>query len=205
MRRSGRDANIVPIMDSAKLIQRLQELQGQIEELRNERQAIGSAKVKAWKTEVEQMLKLGGKNTGKLLQNFQNLKFGAGAMGTDAVQSSSVKFASYQAELDAAERVLKNAAQTIQIFGVSEEQKLPDWFKQEMKASGLIRIGSKEVDIKTVTLLEFLNAFLTLTESEKSLDQTLKDQITSHVDEIRRHSLLQPFLNQSLDKLFSKL
>ena len=192
-------------MDASGLIQQIQELLKQIPDIRNERQAIGSSKVKAWKTQVEQNLRLGGKNTSKLLQNFQNLKFGAGAMGSEAVGSSEVKFQAYQAELDAAEKLLKNAVQTIQIFGVSEEQKLPDWFKQELKASGLIKIGAKEVDIRTVTVQEFFSAILALTESDKSLDESLKEEIRSHIRAISKHPLLQPFLNQTLDKPFGKL
>src|SRR3990172_8076777 len=192
-------------MDSSTLITQIQDLLKQIPGLRKERQAIGSPKVKAWKTEVEQTLRLGGKNTSKLLQNFQNLRFGAGAMGSEAVASSEVKFQAYQAELDTAEKLLKNAVQTIQIFGVSEEQKLPDWFKQEVKASGLIKVGTKEVDVRTVTLAEFLTAMSTLAEGDKSLDETLKKEIRDRVDSLKRHPLLQPFLNQTLDKLFSTL
>jgi hypothetical protein len=173
--------------------------------LREERQAIGSPKVKAWKTEVEQLLRLGGKNTSKLSQNFQNMKFGAGAMGSDAVSSSSVKFQSYIAELDSAEKLLKNAIQTIQIFGISEEQKYPDWFKPKVEASGLIKLGNREVDIKIVTIDEFLLSVVTLSEGDRSLDESLKKVISEHVDAIRKNSLLQPFLNQTLDKLFSKL
>lgn len=192
-------------MDSATLITQIQDILKRVDEMRNEKQAIGSPKVKAWKTEVEQLLRLGGKNTSKLLQNFQNLKFGAGAAGTDAVASSAVKFQSYLAELDAAEKLLKNAVQTIQIFGVSEESKLPDWFKAEIKASGTIRLGSREVDIKTVTVQEMLNAVMTLAESDKSLDDSLKKELEKHLNAIKKQGLLQPFLNQTLDKLFGKL
>jgi len=192
-------------MDTATLINQIQNLLKQTAEIRKERQAIGSPKVKAWKTEVEQVLRMGGKNTSKLLQNCQNLKFGASAMGSEMVASSEVKFQAYQAELDVAEKLLKNAAQTIRIFGVSEEQKLPDWFKQEVKASGLIRIGGKEVDIRTVTMNEFLTAMLSLVDGEKSLDETLKQEMGTHIRSLQTHPLLQPFLNQTLDKAFAKL
>jgi hypothetical protein len=191
-------------MDLAGLISQLQDCIQQIATLREERQAIGSPKVKAWKTEVEQLLRLGGKNTSKLLQNFQNLKFGAGAMGSEHV-SSGVKFQAYQAELDSTEKLLKNAIQTIQIFGISEEQKYPEWFKPKVEATGLIKLGSREVDIKTITIDEFLSAILTLSESDKSVDDSLKKVISDHVETVRKHSLLQPFLSQTLDKLFSKL
>jgi hypothetical protein len=176
-----------------------------MEDLRNERQAIGSHKVKAWKTEVEHLLKLGGKNTSKLLQNFQSLKFGAGAMGSEAVGASEVKFHADQAEMDTAEKLLKNAVQTIQIFGVSEETKLPDWFKTEKKAAGKIQLGEREVDIHTLTIAEFLLAFLDLAEGDKSLDESLKKEVRDRVTAIRKHPLLQPFLNQTLDRVFSKL
>lgn len=192
-------------MDAAGLISQLQDRIQEIASIREERQAIGNPKVKAWKTEVEQLLRLGGKNTSKLLQSFQNLKFGAGAAGSDALATSSVKFQSYQAELDSAEKMLKNAVQTIQIFGISEEQKYPDWFKPKVDAAGIIKLGSREVDIKTVTIDEFLLALETLSESDKSLDESLKKVINEKVEAIRKHSLLQPFLNQTLDKLFSKL
>ena len=191
-------------MDSSTLISQIQDCLKQLPEMREERQAIGSPKVKAWKTEVEHLLKLGGKNTSKLLQNFQSLKFCSSAMGSD-VGTSGVKFQTYQAELDAAEKTLKNAIQTIQIFGVSEEQKLPDWFKPEQKASGKIQVGGKEVDIQTVTLNEFLIGLVALAESDKSLDESLKKEVRGHISSIRKNSLLQPFLNQSLDRLFSKL
>jgi hypothetical protein len=192
-------------MDSKDLMAQIQDCLQQVPDLRTERQAIGSPKVKAWKTEVERLLRLGGKNTSKLLQNFQNLRFGASAMGSDAVGSSGIKFQAYQAELDTAEKILKNAIQTIQIFGVTEEQKLPDWFKAQTKASGTIRLGSREVDIKTITIDEFLNALLALTESDKSLDESLKNELTSQISKVRKQSLLSPFLNQTLDKIFSKL
>jgi hypothetical protein len=192
-------------MDSAELITQIQDCLKQVADLRNERQAIASPKVKAWKTEVERLLRLGGKNTSKLLQNFQNLRFGASAMGADVLSSSDVKFQAYQAELDTAEKILKNTVQTIQIFGVSEEQKLPDWFKAELKASGMIRLGGREVDIKTITIDEFLNALLTLSESDKSLDETIKNELAAQINKVRKHSLLSPFLNQSLDKVFSKI
>jgi hypothetical protein len=192
-------------MDSSTLVAQIQECLKQVSNIREERLAIGSPKVKAWKTEVEHLLKLGGKNTSKLLQNFQSLKFGAGAMGSEAVGASQVKFQSYQAELDAAEKLLKNAIQTIQIFGVTEEQKLPDWFKPETKATGKIHIGNKEVDIHTVTLNEFLIGFVSLAESDKSLDESLKKEVRDHVAAVRKNSLLQPFLNQTLDRIFSKL
>jgi|GEM_PF-4308529 len=192
-------------MDSSSLISQIQDLLKQLPDIREERQAIGSAKVKAWKTEVEYLLKLGGKNTSKLLQTFQSLKFGAGAMGSESVGSSNVKFQTYQAELDAAEKLLKNAVQTIQIFGVSEEQKLPDWFKPEAKSTGKIKIGDREVDIHTVTLNELLMGFVALSESEKSLDESLKKEARDHINAIRKNPLLQPFLNQTLDRLFSKL
>jgi hypothetical protein len=184
-------------MDSAALIAQIQASIQQIPELRKERQAIGSPKVKAWKTEVERLFRLGGKNTSKILQNFQNLRFGGG--------DTEVKFQAYLAEIDAAEKLLKSAVQTIQIFGVSEEQKLPDWFKQEVKAAGLIKIGSKEVDIKTVTVCEFLGSMLSLAESDKSLDETLRSEVRSRVEGLCKHPLLKPFLNQTIDKVFSKL
>jgi hypothetical protein len=192
-------------VDKDGVIKGIQRCLEQLPAMREERQAIGSAKVKAWKTEVEHLLKLGGKNTSKLLQNFQNMKFGAGAMGTDALQSSGVKFQAYQAELDAAEKSLKNAIQTIQIFGISEEAKLPDWFKQEMKATGNIKVGNRDVDIKTVTIAELLTAIGALTESDKSLDESLKNEIRTRFEELKKHGLLQPFLNQTIDKVFSKL
>ncbi|PWT92458.1 MAG: hypothetical protein C5B54_03470 [Acidobacteria bacterium] len=192
-------------MDSAGLISQFQECLKKVEALRSERMAIGSPKVKAWKTEVEHLLRLGGKNTSKLLQNFQALKFGASAMGAEAVNSSEVKFASYQAEMDAAEKILKNAVQTIQIFGVAEEQKLPDWFKPDVKAAGTIKLGSREVDIKTVTVAEFLSAVQTFAESDKSLDESLKKEVNTHLDALKKHSLLTPFMNLTLDRIFSKL
>jgi hypothetical protein len=192
-------------MDSSTLISQIQDCLRELPEIREEKQAIGSAKVKAWKTEVEHVLKLGGKNTAKLLQNFQGLKFGASAMGSESVSSSSVKFHAYQAELDAAEKLLKNAIQTIQIFGVSEEKKLPEWFKPEAKSTGKIHIGEREVDIHTITLNEFLIAFVSLSESDKSLDESLKTEVRERITAIRKNSLLQPFLNQTLDRLFSKL
>lgn len=192
-------------MDSSQLIVEIQDALQSIPDLRTERQAIGSPRVKAWKTRVEQVLRLGGKNTSKLLQNFQNLKFGAGAMGSEMVASSEVKFQTYQAELDAAGKMLQNAVQTIRIFGVSEEQKLPDWFKQEVKAAGLIRIGGKEVDIRTVTMNEFLSAILSLVDGDKSLDDSLKQIVGKHIESMQNHPLLQPFLNQTLDKAFAKL
>ena len=192
-------------MDSSSLIGQIQDSLKRIDDLRKEQQAIGSPKVKAWKTEVENLLRLGGKNTSKLLQNFQGLKFGASAMGAEAVASSAVKFQAYQAELDAAEKLLKNAVQTIQIFGVAEEAKLPDWFKTEVKATGMIKVGGKEVDIKTVTIGEVLAAVTTLAEGDKSLDEKLKKEIEKHISALRGHGLLSPFLNQTLDKLFSKL
>jgi hypothetical protein len=192
-------------MDSSGLISQIQDCLKQVAELRNERQAIASPKVKAWKTEVERLLRLGGKNTSKLLQNFQNLRFGASAVGSEALGSSGVKFQAYQAELDTAEKILKNTVQTIQIFGVSEEQKLPDWFKSEVKVSGMIRLGNREVDIKTITIDEFLSALLTLSEGDKSLDETIKKELETQINKVRKHSLLSPFLNQSLDKIFSKL
>jgi hypothetical protein len=116
-----------------------------------------------------------------------------------------VKFQTYQAELDAAEKTLKNAIQTIQIFGISEESKLPNWFKQEAKAAGKIQLGDKEVDIQTVTVNEFLLGVVSLAESDKSLDETLKKEVREHIAAIRKNSLLQPFLNQTLDRIFSKL
>src|SRR5262245_27309681 len=119
-------------MDTAGLLSQLQECIKKIAVLREKREAIGSTEVKAWKTEVEHLLRLGGKNTSKLLQTFQSLKFGAGAMGPDS--TSALKFQTYQAELDSSEKLLKNAIQTIQIFGISEEQKLPDWFKPKVDA-----------------------------------------------------------------------
>lgn len=192
-------------MDTSMLIAQIQDALKKVDGIRNEKQAIGSPKVKAWKTEVEQLLRMGGKNTSKLLQNFQGMKFGASPMGAEAVESSGVRFAAYQAELEAAEKLLKNAVQTIQIFGVTEEQKLPDWFKPEFKASGIIKLGSREVDIKTVTIQEALMAVLTLAESDKSLDESLKKELEKHLEAVKKQTLLQPFLNQTLDKLFSKL
>jgi hypothetical protein len=192
-------------MESAEFIEKIQGCLKQINDLREERQAIGSPRVKAWKTEVEQLLKAGGKNTSKLLLNFQNLKFGASAMGTDAVAGDPVKFQAYLAELDAAEKLLKSAVQTIQIFGISEGPKLPDWVKQEMKASGVIRLGGREVDIKTVTVHEFLSAIVELSEADKSLDETLKQEMSERLEALKKHPLLSPFLNQTIDKVFSKL
>lgn len=192
-------------MDTAGLISQLQDCIKKIAPIRENREAIGSSEVKAWKLEVEQLLRLGGKNTSKLLQTFQNLKFGAGAMGTDSIASSSIRFQSYQAELDSSERLLKNAIQTIQIFGISEEQKLPDWFKPKVDASGTIKLGNREVDIKTVTIDEFLLSLIILSDADKSLDESLKKIVSDHVEAIRKSALLQPFLNQTLDKLFSKL
>jgi hypothetical protein len=192
-------------MDTAGLIEQLQDCIKRIAIIREKKEAIGSTEVKAWKMEVEQLLRLGGKNTSKLLQTFQNLKFGAGALGTDSIASSSVRFQSYQAELDSSERLLKNAIQTIQIFGISEEQKLPDWFKPKVDASGTIKVGGREVDIKTVTIDEFLFSLIHLSEADKSLDESLKKIVSEHVDAVRKSPLLQPFLNQTLDKLFSKL
>jgi hypothetical protein len=192
-------------MEAAELIEKIQSCLKQIEDLRKERQAIGSSRVKAWKTEVEHLLRSGGKNTSKLLQNFQNMKFGASAMGPEAIAGNEVKFQAYQAELDAAEKLLKSAVQTIQIFGISEGPKLPDWVKQELKASGTIHLGGKEVDIKTVTVHEFLTAIVELSESDKSLDESLKKEMCERLESLKKHPLLSPFLNQTIDKVFSKL
>ena len=192
-------------MESSEFISRVQECLKQVDSLRTERQAIGSPKVKAWRTEAEQLLKEGGKNTAKLLQSFQALRFGAGAAGPDAVSSSDVKFQAYQAELDAAEKMLKNAVQTVQIFGISAEPRLPDWIKAEAKASGTIKLGGKDVDIKTITVHEFLEAVLILSQSDKSLDESLKKEMEERLEGLRKHPLLSPFLSQSIDKVFSKL
>jgi hypothetical protein len=192
-------------MEAGEFIQKTQSCLKQIDDLRQEKQAIGSSKVKAWKTEVEHLLKSGGKNTSKLLQNFQNMKFGASAMGTEAVANDQVKFQAYLAELDAAEKLLKSAIQTVQIFGMSEVPKLPDWVKQEIKASGVIRLGGREVDIKTVTVHEFLSAIVELSEGDKSLDDSLKQEMSERLEALKKHPLLSPFLNQTIDKVFSKL
>jgi hypothetical protein len=192
-------------MEAAELMTQFQNCLKEVPDLRNERQAIGSPKVKAWKTEVEKLLRLGGKNTSKLLQNFQHLKFGAGPSGSEGAASSEVKFQAFQAEMDVAERVLKNAVQTIQIFGISEGMKLPDWIKSEIKASGTIRMGSKEVDIRTLTVHEFLLAVLQLSESDRSLDESLKKEVADHLNALKAHPLLSPFLSQTIDKVFSKL
>ncbi len=192
-------------MEASELIEKIQSCLKQIDELRQERQAIGSPRVKAWKTEVEQHLRSGGKNTSKLLQNFQNMKFGASAMGSEAFAGNEVKFQAYQAELDAAEKLLKSAVQTLQIFGISEGPKLPDWVKQDLKASGVIHLGGKEVDIKTVTVHEFLTAIVELSEADKSLDETLKKEMSQRLEALKKHPLLSPFLNQTIDKVFSKL
>lgn len=192
-------------MDSTEFISKAQECLKQVESLRNERQAIGSPKVKGWRTEVEQLLKQGGKTTSKLLQNFQGLRFGASAAGPEATDDSGVKFQAYQAEIDAAEKMLKNAIQTIQIFGISEEPKLPDWVKADAKASGTIRLGGKEVDIKTITVHEFLEAILILSQNDKSLDESLKKEMEERLEGLKKHPLLSPFLSQSIDKVFSKL
>jgi hypothetical protein len=192
-------------MEAGEFIEKTQACLKQIDDLRQEKQAIGSPKVKAWKTEVEHLLRAGGKNTSKLLQNFQNMKFGASAMGTDAVAGDQVRFQAYLAELDAAEKLLKSAVQTIQIFGISEGPKLPDWVKQEVKASGVIRLGGKDVDIKTVTVHEFLSAIVELSEADVSLDPTLKQEMSQRLEALKKHPLLSPFLNQTIDKVFSKL
>jgi hypothetical protein len=61
------------------------------------------------------------------------------------------------------------------------------------------------VDIHTVTLNEFLIGLVSLSESDKSLDESLKAEVREKINAIRKNSLLQPFLNQTLDRLFSKL
>lgn len=192
-------------MDAAEFISKTQECVKQVEDLRGERLAIGSPKVKAWRTEAEQLLKAGGKNTSKLLQSFQALRFGASAAGPEATSSSGIKFQAYQAEMDAAEKILKNAIQTVQIFGITEEPKLPDWARQDAKASGTIKLGGKEVDIKSITVHEFLAAIVILTQNDKSLDESLKQEIEQHLDILKKHPLLSPFLSQSIDKVFGKL
>lgn len=192
-------------MDAAEFIAKTQECVKQVEDLRGERLAIGSPKVKAWRTEAEQLLKAGGKNTSKLLQSFQALRFGASAAGPEATSSSGIKFQAYQAEMDAAEKILKNAIQTVQIFGITEEPKLPDWARQDAKASGTIKLGGKEVDIKSITVHEFLAAIVILTQNDKSLDESLKQEIEQHLDILKKHPLLSPFLSQSIDKVFGKL
>ncbi len=192
-------------MEAAEFIENAQGCLKQVDELRQEKQAIGSPKVKAWKTEVEQILRSGGKNTTKLLHSFMNLKFGASPMGTEAIAGDPVKFQAYQAELDTAEKLLKSAIQTIQIFGITEAPKLPDWVKQELKASGVIRLGAKEVDIKNVTVHEFLTAMVELSEADGSLDETLKKEMSQRLESLKKHPLLSPFLNQTIDKVFSKL
>lgn len=58
------NANI-PVMDTATLIAQIQDILKRIDSMRVEKQAIGSPVVKAWKTEVEQLLRVGGKNTSK--------------------------------------------------------------------------------------------------------------------------------------------
>lgn len=192
-------------MDAADFISKAQECVKQVEALRTERLAIGSPNVKAWRTEVEQLLKAAGKNTSKLLQSFQALRFGASAAGPEATSSSGIKFQAYQAEMDAAEKILKNAIQTVQIFGISEEPKLPDWARPEAKASGTIKLGGKDVDIKNITVHEFLAAIVNLTQSDNSLDDSLKQEIEQHLDTLKKHPLLSPFLSQTIDKVFSKL
>src|SRR4051794_22436669 len=104
-------------MEGSEFIAKAQECLKQIEPLREEKLAIGSSKVKGWRTEVEHLLKQGGKNTSKLLQSFQSLRFGASA--SDPTSNSGIKFQAYQAEMDASEKILKNAIQTVQIFGIT--------------------------------------------------------------------------------------
>ena len=57
-------------MEAAEFIENTQGCLKQVDELRQEKQAIGSPKVKAWKTEVEQILRSGGKNTIKVAAQF---------------------------------------------------------------------------------------------------------------------------------------
>jgi hypothetical protein len=56
-----------------------------------------------------------------------------------------------------------------------------------------------------VTLAEFLNSILTLSASDKSLDESLKKELEDRILQVRNNPLLSPFLNQTLDKAFSKL
>ena len=184
-------------MDTPELIADLQKCVAEIPELKKLKAGFHHPHIKAWKTHLEEVLTIGGSTCTTTLEAVQRIKMELGG-------SEFVKNQTFLNQLEALERNLNQAVQTLTVFGRPEEKDiLPHWGKPKSQklATGHMMVGDEEVATNTVSIHEVLDCLVSLCEDSNDLTDVMRKSMITHLNVILEDDLLQPFLTQKLDVL----
>ena len=184
-------------MKTEEIVQSLEALAAEAKTLENDPKGIAGTRVKAWKTQVDQVLQAAGTSARQTRTKFQELRFERGA--------DPVKQQAYQAAMEAAGRLLASCAQTIKFFGRPEDKKLPDFGKPRAarRAVGSLKVGDRELDVKTIHIRDILRCLQTFVAETRHLNDQARERVSQHLDPLADDPLLEPLWKTSLDEMFS--
>ena len=184
-------------MSTSRVIQGLKESLREIPNLKSIKEGLHNPHVKAWKTKLEERLLAGGSACSKTLQSLKKMK---NAMaGSDFIKQQT-----YLNHLDALERSLKQAIQTMEVFGRPEDNDiLPHWKKpkSQNRAVGCLMVGDEEISTEAISIHEVLDCLVSLAEDSNDLSEEMRKPLVDHLQAILNDELLQPFLDRKMDVL----
>ncbi len=187
-------------MDTKALLREMEIAMHDIELHREDPKGISSPKVKEWRTRCEKLLREGGKNCANNLKKFNALRFEPPKNANDFVKQQS-----YQAEMDSARKILESSVQTLSFFGRPEDKEQLSWGRprDKVRAVGILKIEDREIDVKNVSIKEFLLCLDGMVGSSRELGDTHKEEIRERLSEIINSEVLETFLNIKLDKMLA--
>lgn len=186
-------------MDTPTLIEGLTQLLDEIPKLIKFKQGIHHPRVKAWRTRLIEVLSRGGKACQSALESIKRL-----GLETLNMEDTFINQQSYISQLQAADRVLRQTVQTLEVFGRPEDRDILERWpepKSERRADGHLMIGDLKVDPKTITLREVFECIVGFTKASNDLTQEMRKHVLASLQEITGNPLYQPFLIQRLDKV----
>jgi len=184
-------------VDTPQLIKHLKTSLQEIPHLKSIKKGTNDPHVKAWKTRLEELLTEGGSACGKTLASLRNMRSAFSG-------SEFIKEQTYITHMDAMERSLKQAIQTIEVFGRPEDNNiLPHWGKpkSQLRAVGNLMVGDEEVATDAISIHEVLDCLVSLTEDSNDLTEQMRETLVNNLNNILFDDLLQPFLSRKMDVL----
>ncbi len=187
-------------MEIKALIREMEISVGEIELHRKNKKGISSPKVKEWRTRCEKLLREGGKNCANNLKKFNSLRFEPPKNANDFVKEQS-----YLAEMDSARKILKSSIQALDFFGRPEDKEQISWGRprDKVRAIGAIKIDNREIDVKNVSIKEFLLCLDNMVEATKDLGDDQKKAMRERLTAMIESDILDTFLNIKLDKMLA--
>ncbi len=184
-------------MDTPQLIKSLKKSLAEISQLKNIKKGTNDPHVKAWKTRLEEHLTLGGSACCKTLASLKKMKSAFSG-------SEFIKIQTYITHMDAMERSLKQAIQTLEVFGRPQDNDiLPNWGKpkSQLRAVGHLMVGDEEIATSAISIHEVLDCLVSLTEDSNDLTDDMREVLVTNLNNILNNELLQPFLSRNMDVL----